>query len=169
MAIGQRIRYFRNLMGLTQKQLGEKLGFQGKSSDVRMAQYESEARIPKHDLVKQMANLFDVNSHALNIPNIDSPLGIMHTLFALEDIYGLKIREIDGEVCLWLDSNIAKHDKSFIPNMHSWLRISQKLQNGEISQDEYDNWRYKYPALCEETGWASIPSDFLNDAFLENK
>ena len=50
MAIGQRIKYFRNRIGMTQKQLGEQLGFMGKTSDVRMAQYESEARVPKIDL-----------------------------------------------------------------------------------------------------------------------
>ena len=52
MAIGKRIRFFRNRKGMTQKQLGEILGFLGKTSDVRMAQYESEARTPKQDLVK---------------------------------------------------------------------------------------------------------------------
>ena len=55
MAIGQRIKFFRNRKGMTQKQLGEQLGFKGKTSDVRMAQYESEARVPKIDLVKQMS------------------------------------------------------------------------------------------------------------------
>ena len=58
MAIGQRIRFFRNRKGMTQKQLGEVLGFLGKTSDVRMAQYESEARVPKHDLVKEMAGTY---------------------------------------------------------------------------------------------------------------
>ena len=53
MAIGQRIRFFRNRKGMTQKHLGEVLGFLGKTSDVRMAQYESEARIPKQELVKE--------------------------------------------------------------------------------------------------------------------
>ena len=38
MAIGKRIRFFRNRKGMTQKQLGEILGFLGKTSDVRMAQ-----------------------------------------------------------------------------------------------------------------------------------
>ena len=32
MAIGQRIRFFRNRKGMTQKQLGEVLGFLGKMS-----------------------------------------------------------------------------------------------------------------------------------------
>lgn len=57
MAIGQRIKFFRNRKGMTQKQLGEQLGFMGKTSDVRMAQYESEARVPKIDLVKQMSQI----------------------------------------------------------------------------------------------------------------
>ena len=35
MAIGKRIKYIRSLRGLTQKELGEALGFKGKTSDVR--------------------------------------------------------------------------------------------------------------------------------------
>lgn len=75
MAIGQRIKFFRNRKGMTQKQLGEQLGFKGKTSDVRMAQYESEARVPKIDLVKQMSQIFDVNTHALTVPDIDTHIG----------------------------------------------------------------------------------------------
>ena len=98
MAIGKRIRFFRNRKGMTQKQLGEILGFLGKTSDVRMAQYESEARTPKQDLVKEMANIFDVSPQAITVPEIDSYIGLMHTLFALEEMYRLKIGKIDGEI-----------------------------------------------------------------------
>ena len=72
MAIGKRIRFFRNRKGMTQKQLGEILGFLGKTSDVRMAQYESEARTPKQDLVKEMAHILDVSPRAITVPEIDS-------------------------------------------------------------------------------------------------
>lgn len=85
MAIGKRIKSFHNRKGMTQKQLGEILGFLDKTSDVRMAQYESETRIPKIDLVKEMAHLFDVSTHTLTVPDIDTYIGLMHTLFALED------------------------------------------------------------------------------------
>ena len=37
MAIGERIRHFRNKRGLTQKQLGTAVGFPEKSADVRLA------------------------------------------------------------------------------------------------------------------------------------
>lgn len=93
MAIGQRIKFFRNRKGMTQKLLGEILGFLGKTSDVRMAQYESEAKVPKHDLVKEMPDIFDVSTYALTVPDIDICIGLLHTFFALEDIYGLKIGE----------------------------------------------------------------------------
>ena len=122
MAIGQRIRFFRNRKGMTQKQLGEVLGFLGKTSDVRMAQYESEARVPKHDLVKEMAGIFDVSTHALTVPDIDTYIGLMHTFFALEDMYGLKIDEMDGEVVLRLD----KSDYSTYSSMEKMLRVPGK-------------------------------------------
>ena len=108
MAIGQRIKYFRNRIGMTQKQLGEQLGFMGKTSDVRMAQYESEARVPKIDLVKQMSQIFGVNTHALTVPDIDTHIGLMHTLFALEDMYGLKVKNVDGQPHLCLTSRARR-------------------------------------------------------------
>ena len=145
MAIGQRIKFFRNRKGMTQKQLGEQLGFKGKTSDVRMAQYESEARVPKIDLVKQMSQIFDVNTHALTVPDIDTHIGLMHTLFALEDMYGIKIGEIDGELCLRLDKSKGTTYLSMFDMFHAWQEQAEKLKSGEITQEEYDQWRYNYP------------------------
>ena len=42
MAIGERIRFIRNLRGMTQKYLGTLVGFPEKTADIRMAQYEAE-------------------------------------------------------------------------------------------------------------------------------
>ena len=131
MAIGKRIRFFRNRKGMTQKQLGEILGFLGKTSDVRMAQYETEARTPKHDLVKEMANIFDVSTHALTVPDIDTFIGLMHTLFALEDMYGLKIGEIDGEICLRLDKSDYSTYTSMFDMFHAWQEQAARLEQGE--------------------------------------
>lgn len=88
MAIGERIRYFRNKRGLTQKQLGTAVGFPEKSADVRLAQYESGTRSPKSDLTKALAEVLDVSPTALSVPDIDSYVGLMHTLFTMEDLYG---------------------------------------------------------------------------------
>lgn len=168
MAIGQRIRFFRNRKGMTQKQLGKMLGFLGKTSDVRMAQYESETRIPKADLVKEMAKIFDVSTHALNVPDIDTYIGLMHTLFALEDIYGLKISEINGELCIKLDRSITAPGSQLDSMFRAWNQQSNNLENGDITKDQYDEWRYKYPQLDTYQRWAKVPSQELSD-FIVNE
>lgn len=149
MAIGQRIKFFRNLRKFTQKDLGLKLGFPKNAADVRVAQYESETRIPKDDLINAFAHLLEVSPKALNVPDIDSYIGLMHTLFTLEDIYGFKINKLDGQLCITLDN----HNKSFsslFENFDSWHNEYQKLLNGEITQEEYDKWRYTYPKIEAE-------------------
>ena len=167
MAIGQRIKYFRNRIGMTQKQLGEQLGFKGKTSDVRMAQYESEARVPKIDLVKQMSQIFDINTHALTVPDIDTHIGLMHTLFALEDMYGLKVKNVDGQPNLCLDSSISTPGSSVDEMLRAWMEQADKLKNGEISKEEYDEWRYQYPALDTSGHYAKVPSQELSDLLIK--
>lgn len=166
MAFGKRIKFFRNRKGMKQKELGELLGFLGKTSDVRVAQYETEARTPKADLVKEMAQIFNVSPRAINIPNIDSYLGLMHTLFALEDMYGIKIGEIDGELCLRLDREHREYQHLFTP-FHAWLQMAAKLESGELSQEEYDNWRYNYPELDTYEIRAKVPSQELSDELIK--
>ena len=115
-------------------ELGELLGFLGKTSDVRVAQYETEARTPKADLIKKMAQIFDISPRAINVPDIDSYLGLMHTLFALEDMYGIKIGEIEGELSLRLDQEHKKYQHLFTPFL-AWQQMAAKLESGEISQE----------------------------------
>lgn len=66
----------------------------------------------------------------------------MHTLFALENIYGFKITNIDGEICL----SLKKFDNPSYPplfdNFTAWYAQASKLREGQISKDEYDEWRY---------------------------
>ena len=57
MAISERIRFFRNLRGMTQKYLGTVVGFPEKTADIRMAQYESSSRTPKADLTNSLAEV----------------------------------------------------------------------------------------------------------------
>ena len=98
MAIGERIRFLRNLKGMTQKWLGIAVGFPEKTADIRMAQYESGSRTPKADLTQSLAQVLEVSPLALTVPDIDSELGLMHTLFTLEDINGFKIDKADDKV-----------------------------------------------------------------------
>jgi len=150
MAIGERIRYIRNLRGMTQKYLGMAIGFTEKTADVRMAQYESGSRTPKENMVADLANVLEVCPQALTIPDIDNYIGLAHTLFALEDLYGIKINNIDGELCLTLDKSKGGTYLSMFDIFNAWSNEAEKLANGEISKEDYDAWRYNYQEIEAE-------------------
>ena len=132
MAIGERIHFFRLLRGMTQKYLGMSLGFPEKSADVRLAQYETGSRTPKADLTAALAEVLDVSPHALSVPDIDSYVGLMHTLFTLEDNYGLKVSEMDGEVCLKVDVRKNKDAARLHEMLWTWWEQAANLEDGEI-------------------------------------
>ena len=167
MAIGERIRFFRNLRGMTQKYLGTSVGFPENNADIRMAQYESGTRTPKAELTKAIANALEVSPLALDVPDIDSHLGLMHTLFTLEDRYGLTIEVRDGEVLLRFDPRKGKDAARISEMICAWAPVAEKYRAGEISKDDYDRWRYNYPQYDESQLWAKVPSQELSDAMVK--
>lgn len=161
MAIGERIHFFRLLRGMTQKYLGMAVGFPEKSADVRLAQYETGSRTPKADLTAALAQVLDVSPHALSVPDIDSYVGLMHTLFALEDNYGLKVTEQDGVLSLQVDFRKNKDSARLHEMLWAWREQAAKLEAGEISQEEYDRWRYHYPECDNNQICAKVPPEGL--------
>ena len=169
MAIGERIRFFRNLRGMTQKYLGQVVGFPEKTADIRMAQYESGSRTPKAELTESLAGALGVSPLALSVPDIDSYLGLMHTLFTLEDRYGLEVCECEDEVHLRVHIHKG-HDAAELHRMlAAWGKVAAKLKAGEITKEEYDRWRYRYPELDTSGQWHKItPSQGLSDMLVES-
>lgn len=167
MAIGERIHFFRLLRGITQKYLGTIVGFPERSADVRLAQYETGTRKPKAELTAALAQALDVSPHALDVPDIDSYVGLMHTLFTLEDLYGLTVSEADEEICLKVDTSKGKDAHELRKMLYAWKEQADKLSSEEISKDKYDQWRYHYPKFDTAQVWAKVPSQELSDALVE--
>ena len=167
MAIGERIRFFRNLKGMTQKYLGIQVGFPEKTADIRMAQYESGSRTPKADLTNKLAEVFDISPQALSVPDIDSYIGLMHTLFTLEDRYGLTIVKTENGVSMYADPRKGTDAAELSEMLAAWAEQSEKYHNGDINRDEYDKWRYNYPKYDEASDFVKVPSQELSEAILE--
>lgn len=129
MDIGYRIKYIRKLKGLTQKELGLKLGFPETSADIRIAQYESGSRIPREDIINKLADVLGVVPKVLTVPNIKSVDDIIQLLFAFED-------ECRREA-------LFENDK-FIEFLSAWQVKRKQLSSGSISEYEYDLWRFNY-------------------------
>ena len=168
MAIGERIRFIRNLRGMTQKYLGTLVGFPEKTADIRMAQYEAGTRTPKEDLTKALAGALEVSPLALDIPDIDSYLGLMHTLFALEDRYGLTIEDRDGEVVFRIDPRRGREAARISEMVCAWAPVAEKYRAGEVTKEEYDKWRYNYPQYDSSRIWVKVPSQELSDVLVES-
>lgn len=167
MAIGERIHFFRLLRGMTQKYLGTAVGFPERSADVRLAQYETGSRKPKADLTAALAQALDVAPQALDVPDIDSYIGLMHTLFTLEDIYGLDRQRSRRRDLLKGQQRQRQGRRRIAENALCLERTGDKLSFEEISREEYDRWRYYYPKFDTTQHWAKVPSQELSDALVD--
>ena len=150
MAIGKRIKQLRKLRGMTQKEFGKALGFSQETADVRVAQYEKEDRIPKEELVKDMSRALRVSPGALRVPDIDSPEGILHTLFALEDLYGIQVIPDNGEIQLRIPAQRKNELKEFTEEVRVWEEKFEQFQYGEISEEKYKDWQHNFNGLSKE-------------------
>lgn len=168
MSIGERIHFFRTMRGMTQKFVGMRLGFSERSADVRVAQYESDARTPKRELLENIAGVLGVDPLALTVPDIDSIFGVMHTFFALEDRYDLRA-EYDGSkgiIKIVPGYNyIISEDLAEL--VDSWAKQAEKYRAGEITKEEYDNWRYIYPRSDPAAGTPICPSKQVSDMIIK--
>lgn len=130
--IGKRIRFIRKKKGMTMKYLGIAAGLPENSADIRIAQYESGTRTPKADLLRKIADVLEVSPDALSVPDLDNVIGVMHTLFVLEDLYNFRFT---------LEDCTSDKLKKAI---NEWQGEYERYSNGEISKEKYDNWRYNY-------------------------
>ena len=147
MAFGKRIRFFRERNRLTMKALGMFLGFKKKGADVRISQYESEDRKPKDKVVNGLAEALGVAPEAIRVPDIDSFTGLMHTLFAIEDMYGLTVLTCHERPCLTMAGAAAPQQEGLSQYLEEWCEVKMDLLHGRITKTQYDDWRYNYPRL----------------------
>ena len=150
--IGKRIREIRKEKGLTQGELGEKVGLIAN----RIQQYENGARNPRYELCKKMAEVLDVDVKAIVDPKVSSFVGAMYAFFEMETLYDLRVKEIDGQMCLCFGE---KQDDARVSTMNKNLKIwhdrRKQLEKDLINTDsheerkkiihDYHMWEWNFP------------------------
>ena len=171
MAIGERIRFFRNLRGMTQKYLGQVVGFPEKTADIRMAQYESGYRVPKKDTLIEIAKILNVNYINFITEAPGCAEDIMQIFFWLDEVNrntfhlfqlvrnpgkcnasdDKSVRYNDSDewpahapVGIWIDYGLVNEF------LREWCLRKEQLKNGEISEDEYFEWKINWPATSSD-------------------
>ena len=79
MTVGEKIKKIRTFRGMTQKELGLAIGFEEKGADNRIAQYETNYRVPKRELLDKIAQALRVELPGSASPVAESPLTLPTT------------------------------------------------------------------------------------------
>ena len=156
-SIAGKIKFIRQIRGLTQQQLGIKCGFSDSSAYVRIGQYESGKKTPRKDAIKNIANALDINEKVLFDGDLSDFQGMAHALFDIEDFHGLHPVKVDGEYYLKFssDTDVSKYNLF----LEAWDKqrteatINTDLDTKESIKSKllkYAFWRYTFPEQFTE-------------------
>lgn len=153
MNLGNKIKRVRTFRGMTQRELGMKLGYKEHSADVRVAQYESGYRVPKNSTLVQMAEILNINP--IHFMGVDSgcaeDLILMFIWFDEDNRNTFQLFQLSPDQCgisydsvgIWIDYDSVNNF------MHEWCMKKIQLKTMQISEDEYFEWKINYLKMAE--------------------
>ena len=134
MSVGENIRRYRKLRGMTQAQLAEAVGL----TEGAVRHYESGIRAVKPELLESIAAALGVSVNALKDYGVETAGDLMSLLVRLEDSFG--IVPAAGGTGLSLNAK-APHAPKTAMAIGLWAEKRARLENGEIDDSEYEDWK----------------------------
>ena len=136
MKIGEKIRKFRTEKGLSQRELAKMAGL----SEPAIRNYELGNRTPSDKQIGAIAGALDISPFAISNPNIESYIGVMHTLFALEEEYGATLVCEPGATYITFPAGSDLRSR-----LSDWGEVFSKSKDGSMTKEEYEEWKNTYP------------------------
>ena len=140
MTVGEKIRKYRIEAGYTQRELAR----MSRLSESAIRNYELGNRTPSPDQIEKIAASLRISPYAISDPDFTSFVSTMHALFELEDKYGLHAY-IEGGVPHLSFKNKGIDSLHMTEEIDKWAAMYEKLRKEEISEEEYLEWKSKYP------------------------
>ena len=134
MSVGEKIRRYRKLRGMTQAQLAEAVGL----TEGAVRHYESGIRAVKPELLESIAAALGVSVNALKDYGVETAGDLMSLLVRLEDAFGI-VPAADG-AGLTINPK-APHAPKAAAAFVLWAEKRAQLENGEIDAREYEEWK----------------------------
>ena len=157
--LGERIRFYRQQAGLTQKELAGLC----EVSESAIRNYELGNRVPDFLTLHKIAEKLRVNYAAISGEKVTDLEGALQALYKMEEIYGLYPTEVDGHIHFVFRDSVAmedfKPDLDFIlsrPGVLLQYRILGFMKAcalhdaGELTDEEYALWKSKFPAFLSD-------------------
>lgn len=135
MISGEKLKKLRLLRELTQKELAIKSDL----TDSAIRNYELGYRSPNKKQLIKIAEALECDVSALIDHTPISIFEFMQILFDYED--DLKIKPLIEESSIGLIS----HDENFNDFLVEWNEMRKKHYNGEITDEEFEDWKLSYP------------------------
>ena len=154
--IGSRIRQYRTLAKLTQKELAQRCGI----SEPAIRNYELGNRLPDEETLKTIALALEINYYALKQPDPSTLAGALNTLYLLESMYGLAPEADDGEIKFVFKNRPAYAVPYITPDgindlkdlIKTWIDAKDDLIGADFDEStspenllDYLIWTSKYP------------------------
>lgn len=135
--IGNKIRKIREFRGISQKNLASIL----KIEEKKLEKIENGLIIPKTPLLKRIAKALRVDIRSLKEPDINDPIGVLYTLFDLEETCCLNIDIKEDKIYLYFEDGKSGQINGYLKK---WRRTKACL-NKRISEECYKDWKYNFP------------------------
>ena len=136
---GERIAFARQMRGMSQDEVSDKLGLTGESKRRTMARYERGDRIPKEDRLLEIAKILNVNVKCLKEFDFRNDEDMIYMLLWMEEMYPRM--NIDLGISEYFPN---KRDRKIQKFIKEWKEIRRKRQEHEITYDEYIEWKFQY-------------------------
>ena len=166
MTLGEKIKKYRLLHNLKQKDLGKMIGFSSATADSRIRKYEGDIMAPKAEIRNKLVQALDVDSSALSDIDIRSIEDVVRTFFFMEEYLGFEIEKIDLENYAFFRKDKVYFQEREISKLNSYIYIWQqqkknllntKTDNEEDSSKKYELWKSRFAKnICDY--WDSLLS-----------
>jgi len=153
MTLGEKIKKYRLLHNLKQKDLGKMIGFSSATADSRIRKYEGNIMAPKAEIRNKLVQALDVDSSALSDIDIRSIEDVVRTFFFMEEYLGFEIEKIDLEHYAFFRKDKMYFQEREISKLNSYIYIWQqqkknllntKTDNEEDSSKKYELWKSRF-------------------------
>ena len=157
--LGERIRFYRQQAGLTQKELAGLC----EVSESAIRNYELGNRVPDFLTLHTIAEKLRVNYAAIAGEKVTDLEGALQALYKLEEIYELYPTEVDGQIHFVFRNSVAVDE--FKPNLDTvmgspgvllqyrvlgFMKACAQHGAGELTDEEYALWKSKFPAFLSD-------------------
>jgi len=157
--LGERIRFYRQQAGLTQKELAGLC----EVSESAIRNYELGNRVPDFLTLHTIAEKLRVNYAAIAGEKVTDLEGALQALYKLEEIYGLYPTEVDGQIHFVFRDSMAVDE--FKPDLDTvmgspgallqyrvlgFMKACALHEAGELNDEEYALWKSKFPAYLSD-------------------